>query len=79
MRTRAVSLLLIVATMLAIAASATTAQTITGRISGTVVDTSGGVLPGVTITVLEEGTGFTQTAATDERGAYVFVNLPLGN
>jgi hypothetical protein len=55
------------------------AQTISGRVSGTVVDASGGVLPGVVITVSEEGTGFSQTTATDERGAYVLVNLPLGN
>jgi hypothetical protein len=62
-----------------ITATGAVAQTISGRISGTVVDASGGVLPGVVITVSEEGTGFSQTTATDERGAYVLVNLPLGN
>jgi hypothetical protein len=60
-------------------ATGATAQTISGRISGTVVDISGGVLPGVTVTVTEEGTGFTRTTETSERGAYIFVNLPLGN
>ena len=72
-------LLAVAVAIFAISATAATAQTITGRISGTVVDTSGGVLPGVSITVTEEGTGFTQTTATDDRGVYVFVNLPLGD
>ena len=79
MTTRAVILLLAAAAILAIAPVAATAQTITGRISGTAIDASGGVLPGVTITVTEEGTGFTQATATDERGSYVLVNLPIGN
>jgi uncharacterized surface anchored protein len=79
MSTRLPRLLAAAAAILAITATAATAQTITGRISGTAVDVSGGVLPGVTITVTEEGTGFTRTTATDERGAYVFVNLPIGN
>jgi hypothetical protein len=54
------------------------AQSTTGRISGTVTDSSGGVLPGVTVTVTEDRTGYSQTTATDERGAYVVVSLPVG-
>jgi hypothetical protein len=54
------------------------AQTITGNISGRVTDTSGGVLPGVTITVLNENTGLTVTRVTDENGTYVATNLPVG-
>ena len=54
------------------------AQSNTGRISGTVADSSGAVLPGVTVTVTETRTGFTQSAVTDERGAYVIVALPIG-
>jgi len=72
-------LLAFAAAVVMITATGAVAQTISGRISGTVVDASGGVLPGVVITVSEEGTGFSQTTATDERGAYVLVNLPLGN
>lgn len=44
------------------------AQTITGNISGRVTDTSGGVLPGVTVTILNENTGLTVTRVTDENG-----------
>jgi hypothetical protein len=54
------------------------AQTTTGRISGTVSDASGAVLPGVTVTVTEATTAFTKSAITDSRGSYVFVDLPRG-
>src|SRR5688572_7018357 len=39
-------------------------------IVGTVTDSTGGVLPGVTITAVHEATGNTFTTVTDERGAY---------
>jgi hypothetical protein len=54
------------------------AQTITGQISGRVTDSSGGVLPGVTVTVVNEGTGFTDTRVTDSAGVYTFTNLRVG-
>lgn len=54
------------------------AQTITGQIAGRVTDSSGGALPGVTVTVLNENTGLTVTRVTDGNGAYVFTNLPVG-
>lgn len=59
--------------------SGAAAQSTTGRISGTVLDSSGALLPGVTVTVTEARTGYTQSAVTDERGAYVIVSLPIGN
>ena len=39
-------------------------------VSGTVTDTTGGVLPGVTVTAVHEATGNTFLGVTDERGAY---------
>jgi Carboxypeptidase regulatory-like domain len=54
-------------------------QTITGRISGTVKDTSNGVLPGATVAVTNEATQITRMATTDEEGFYVITNLPPGN
>ena len=38
----------------------------------------GGVLPGVTVTVVNEGTGFTDTRVTDAAGLYTFTNLRVG-
>ena len=39
-------------------------------LSGTVTDSTGAVLPGVTVTVLHEATGNRFVGVTDERGAY---------
>src|SRR5947207_11553012 len=39
-------------------------------LSGTVTDSTGGVLPGVTITAVHEATGNTFVVVTDERGAF---------
>ena len=50
-----------------------------GALGGTVVDSSGAVLPGVTMSLLNPGTiGGTQQAITDERGAYLFTRLVPG-
>jgi Carboxypeptidase regulatory-like domain len=54
------------------------AQTITGQISGRITDSSGGVLPGVTVTLVNEGTGYTDTRVTDAAGVYTFTNLRVG-
>ena len=50
----------------------------TASISGTVRDTSGAVLPGVTITVTQTDTGAMRVTVTNETGAYSLPNLPLG-
>src|SRR5205823_13970584 len=54
------------------------AQTNTGQISGTVKDTSGAVLPGVTVTVTNVGTNIARTTITDDKGAFVVTSLPVG-
>ena len=38
--------------------------------TGTVTDSTGGVLPGVTVTAVHEATGNTFVAVTDDRGMY---------
>jgi Carboxypeptidase regulatory-like domain len=55
------------------------AQTITGRISGTVTDSTGAVLPGVTVKVTNTATDQTRTAMTDPNGFYVVTNLQVGD
>ncbi|HSS96271.1 MAG TPA: TonB-dependent receptor, partial [Terriglobales bacterium] len=47
-------------------------------IVGTVADSSGAVLPGVTITVKNINTGETRTATSSEVGGYVIPNLKIG-
>ncbi len=46
---------------------------------GTVTDSQGGVLPGVTVTVIEEGTHLKRTAQTNDSGSYALPNLPIGS
>src|SRR5688500_18859546 len=55
------------------------AQSVTGRISGTVKDASKAVIPGATVTVTNEATQITRAATTDEEGFYVVTNLPPGS
>jgi len=50
----------------------------TAEISGSARDQSGGVLPGVEITVTQTDTGITRSAITNETGSYVLPNLPVG-
>ena len=59
--------------------TALTAQTITGSISGTVVDSSGGVIPGATLTLTGEKTGTSRTGVTDSEGRFTFAALQPGS
>jgi hypothetical protein len=54
------------------------AQVTTGTILGTVTDSSGGVLPGVSITAIDVDTNVSRTAVTNERGEYLLQFLPVG-
>src|ERR1700742_1144421 len=47
----------------------------TAQLSGTVSDSSGGVIPGAKVTLTDEGTGVTSTLTTDERGTFVFTGI----
>lgn len=51
-----------------------------GAIGGTIADTSGAVLPGVTVTLANPAgiIGGNQTAVTDDRGAFQFIRLVPG-
>jgi hypothetical protein len=61
-----------------LAAAVASAQTNNGQISGTVRDTSGGVLPGVTVTVTNTNTNISRTEVTGPNGTYVVASLPFG-
>ncbi len=54
------------------------AQGLTGQISGIVTDSTGGVLPGVTVAIKNVGTGFTRETVTGTDGAFVFPDLLAG-
>ena len=50
----------------------------TASIAGTVRDSSGSVLPGVTITARQTDTSLERTAISDAEGRYTISNLPVG-
>ena len=54
------------------------AQQATAQLGGRVTDSSGAVLPGVTVTATQTETGFTRTVVTDGDGSYLMPNLPTG-
>src|SRR5687768_2389465 len=53
-------------------------QATTAEINGRVVDTQGGVLPGVTVTATNPETGYNRTVVTNEEGVFVLPLLPPG-
>ena len=74
---RTCSTLLITIGLLAFAVP-TTAQTITGSISGAVADSTGGMIPSATVTLVSDKTGQTRTAATNGEGRFNFAALQPG-
>ncbi len=60
-------------------ASTVAAQGTTSRLVGQVTDATGGVLPGVTVTLTNDATGVTFTNVTTGAGTYVFEALPSGS
>ena len=57
----------------------TLAQVTSGTISGTVKDSTGAVLPGVEMVLMNEDTGISRTVQTDAAGHYSAPSLGLGN
>jgi hypothetical protein len=64
---------------LAVSGLQVVAQSDTGRITGTVSDTTGAAIPGATITVTNTGTNATQTVSSDGIGDFTVSALPTGN
>ena len=59
-------------TLLLVAAMPVSAQITTGTITGTVKDAQGGVVPGATVTLIDEARGTKlRPATTNETGSYV--------
>jgi hypothetical protein len=54
-------------------------QTQLATVSGIITDPSGAVVPGVSVTIVSQGTGLKRSALTDTVGEYRFAGLPTGN
>lgn len=59
-------------------AASAIAQSVTGSISGTVTDATGGVVVGASVTLHSDQTGTTRTATTGEDGRFTFAALQPG-
>src|SRR5262245_29866707 len=72
---------LLAAACLALALTSAAAQAqfaLRSKVEGTITDTTGAMLPGVTVTLTETTRNQIQTATTDTSGAYAFSNLAPG-
>jgi hypothetical protein len=67
-----------VVTLVLAAPAAAQTQITTAVIEGTVVDSSGGVLPGVSVEARNVDTNLTRTATSDAEGRFVVPQLPSG-
>ena len=54
------------------------AQSFTGTITGTIKDTSGGIVPRATVTITNQQTGREESVVTDLEGRYTSLPLPPG-
>ncbi|MGH9831380.1 MAG: carboxypeptidase regulatory-like domain-containing protein, partial [Blastocatellia bacterium] len=75
---KALGALLAVLLTVGLAPSLANAQVLYGSLVGNVVDQNGAVLPGVSVTITNTGTGLQLETTTDESGSYVFRNLLPG-
>jgi hypothetical protein len=58
--------------------SPVSAQTIYGSVLGTVTDSSGGVIPGASVSLANIGTSENRSTTTESNGSYRFVSLAPG-
>ena len=61
-----------------VASQTTFAQTVVGRISGTVQDSNGANVPNASVKVTNSANNLERTATADENGFYTVTNLPVG-
>jgi hypothetical protein len=72
-------LLPILLTTLLAPASGAAQVRITGAIAGTVIDTSGGVVPGARVQLVDEGTAIAKETTSRESGSFLFPDLSFGS
>src|SRR5262245_62172262 len=70
--------LILILAALILSVSSGAAQTTTGTISGRITDSTGGVLPGVTLDATNMETKLARSTVTNESGEFVFSVLPPG-
>jgi hypothetical protein len=64
--------------LLLLSAAMAHAQVTTADLVGTIKDSSGAVVPGVTVSLTNDATGVTRSATTGDGGTYIFTSLQPG-
>jgi len=75
---RRIAALIFACLALTVGAAYAQSQAVNGTIEGTIKDASGGLLPGVTVTIHNTDTGAERVVVTDANGLYRAPLLPLG-
>ena len=65
--------------LLILSAASAFAQQITAVVRGTVTDPSGAAVTNAEVTAVQKETGFRRTVTSDQQGAYLLVELPVGH
>ena len=69
---------LVLLALAAVSAGGLRAQTATGQVHGSVIDPVGAAVPNADVVLSNSGTGIESSLQSDERGFFVFRNLPPG-
>jgi hypothetical protein len=72
------TILVVICLLTATVNSAAQSQANTGNIEGRVVDSNGASVPGVTVAVTNQETGFTKSVQSNDDGLYKILLLPPG-
>ena len=70
---------LLIPALIPLLATTAQAQTTAGTVLGTVTDTAGAVVPGATVTLTNQDTGFIRETVTDDRGDFEFAVVQAPN
>src|SRR5437764_389000 len=77
-RQQQLALFLALGSLLFISSATASAQVTTADLVGTIKDSSGGVVPGVTVALTNEATGVSRSTTTTDSGTYIFTSLQPG-
>src|SRR2546425_158916 len=78
LRQEQLSLLLALGSLLFVSSAMAKAQVTTADLVGTIKDSSGAVVPGVTVALTNEATGVSRSATSSDGGTYIFTSLLPG-
>jgi len=78
MRLRCVAVAALLSVMLLVSVPVLRAQRATGEVNGTVIDKSGGAVPGATVKLTNQGTKIVTQVQTNQSGYFLFINVLPG-